>query len=348
MTNFCYDNILQTIANYKEQIYIIQQQIAKLEATIYNSNVVLDNLTVNGDSTLIGNVSIGTSNLGGGKGVKPQSGNLTLNGLVLASDGAVLIDPGNQTCSFSKVGGNNLQIKSTSDSANAIIKPVGDNLTISYLAPNGTITYNTLQTQRSENFQIKQDFNATTTTLQNHNHSHTTGGDHGHTGIVEGNLNHNHRTDQNHNTVHLTGLNHNDIHTTGGDHGHTGIVNGNLNHNHRTDQNHNSIHKTGGNHGHTGIVNGSRTINEYIGNGANHTQRVIGNQNHVQTITGSDSHLKIAPTITVGVTGTNYNETFGTQSAATFNQFYNLGNQIFKTTVVNINGQNYFIPVLQP
>ena len=105
--------LLQKINVLTDQMIYFKTQLIELQTTVQklidkeeDQNLTIEELTVNGNSNLIGDVEIGTMP----NGRKPVSGNLILNGLVLSSSGSILINPGEQTCSFSTLGGSQLTI----------------------------------------------------------------------------------------------------------------------------------------------------------------------------------------------------------------------------------------------
>lgn len=105
--------LLQKINVLTDQMIYFKTQLIELQATVQklidkegDQNLTIEELTVNGNSNLIGDVEIGTMP----NDRKPVSGNLILNGLVLSSTGSILINPGEQTCSFSTLGGTQLTI----------------------------------------------------------------------------------------------------------------------------------------------------------------------------------------------------------------------------------------------
>lgn len=112
------------ISNQQSQIAEQQSQIASLYELISSIDpspsgnllvkgdlVVSGNVTIKGDTQNIGNLNVGVNPMSSsleqqentGIGEMMGSGNLILNRLVLASSGAVLINPGELTCAFSTV-----------------------------------------------------------------------------------------------------------------------------------------------------------------------------------------------------------------------------------------------------
>lgn len=98
-TQICH--LKSVIAEQQSQIANLYELISSIDPTPSGDFLVKGNLVVKGNVTIGGNtlnngdLQIGSSTSGSG-----NRGDLILTGLVLASSGAVLIDPGNLSCAF--------------------------------------------------------------------------------------------------------------------------------------------------------------------------------------------------------------------------------------------------------
>ncbi len=101
------DSLTTILSNIKARIQKLQEEVELLET----GNGTYQNIIVQDKTSMFGDVIIGAPKPTNAI-VKNTQGNLTLNGLVLSSSGSVLINPGDRTCSFSTINGNEIIITS--------------------------------------------------------------------------------------------------------------------------------------------------------------------------------------------------------------------------------------------